>query len=126
MDATSAKMLLVSVLLLSALTSAATGSVDVVSVGTMRLCRPTAIDATISSDRYTGKPVALIQLNDNGKATLARLTTQAKGKRLSVTLNGETVAEPLVLEPILGGVFEISGLDKVVLEQIVKAVTSDC
>lgn len=92
----------------------------------MRLCRPTAIDASISSDRYTGEPAVLIQLNDEGKAIFARLTTQAKGKRLSVTLNGETVAEPLVLEPILGGVLMVSGLDKAVLEQIVKAVTSDC
>lgn len=115
-----------SILVLSALTSAPTGAADVVSVGTMRLCRPTAANATISSDKYTGEPVAVIQLSDNGKATFARVTTQAVGKRLPITLNGDTVAEPLVFEPILGGEFTISGPDKSVLEQVVKAVTSDC
>jgi len=100
--------------------------VDTVKVGEMKLCKPNVTSASIGSDQYTGKPVAIITLNDKEKVALGDLTRRDKGKQLPITLNGDVIASPRIEEAIYGGVFTISGPDKIVLERVVSAALSVC
>ena len=108
------------------LASVTAPAVDTVKVGEMRLCTPSVTSASIGSDRYTGEPVAIITLNDEDKIALGNLTRRNKGKQLAITLNGDVIANPRIEEAIYGGVFEISGPDKTVLERVVSAAMSVC
>jgi len=92
----------------------------------MRLCEASVKSVSVGVNQYTGEPVAFITLNDEEKVAFGKLTRRDRGKLLAVTLNGDVISSPRIEETIDGGIFEISGPEKVILERLVSAALSVC
>lgn len=60
-------------------------------------------------DQNTGKPVVLIQFDDEGAKKFEELTEKNIGKPLPILLDEEMVSAPVVQEKISGGSAQISG-----------------
>lgn len=99
---------------------------DTAKIGTIKLCRPTVVSASVGSDQDTGVPIVIIQFDKQTTATFAALTRRSKGRRLNVTLNGRIIGQPWVEVPILMGHFNVSGPDKRMLDRVVQAAAADC
>lgn len=56
-----------------------------------------------------GMPTILISFGDSAAQRLAVMTTRNVGKAVPIILDGKTLAEPLVQEPITGGAIEMNG-----------------
>lgn len=50
-----------------------------------------------------------LQLSDNGREKLARLTKEGIGRRLAVVLNGEIISAPKITEPVTAGTLVVGG-----------------
>jgi len=111
---------------MSLLTVADTRAAEVAHIGTLKLCRAVVLEASVSADEFPERFIAVIHLRDSAKMDLTRVTEVTRGAPIPVTLNGEVVMEPRVMEPIRGGVLVLSGPDKQVLDRIVRAALNDC
>lgn len=56
-----------------------------------------------------GMPTILISFGDSAAQRIAALTTRNVGKAIPIILDGKTLSEPLVREPITGGAIEMNG-----------------
>jgi len=65
-------------------------------------------------------------LTAGGTAALAEVTTSNVGKKLEVTLDGDVIAEPWVLAPILEGKFKINISGEAVRRRFLTAASGDC
>ncbi len=66
------------------------------------------VDARAQPD-LDGMASVLVTLDPEAWARLAAISKQFLGKAMPLALNGEILAEPMVVEPIAGGAFQISG-----------------
>lgn len=64
--------------------------------------------ASVSFNNFS-QPCVAFSFNSLGKKLLANVTTENKGKRLAIILDGKLLSAPVVNEPILGGEGIISG-----------------
>lgn len=78
-------------------------------IGTERFSEAEILDAR-GLPSMGGEPVILVTLAQKAWPRLQKLTTEFLGKPLPVTVDGRTLATPLVRDAIADGVFEISGL----------------
>lgn len=67
------------------------------------------IDARADENVYSGEPVVRIQLDAQGGAKFARMSSENVGQRFAIVIDGKIISAPVVAEPILGGSMEISG-----------------
>lgn len=63
----------------------------------------------VGFDQSTGKPMVLIQFNDEGAKKFEELTEKNVGKPLAILLDEDVVSAPMVQEKIAGGSAQISG-----------------
>jgi preprotein translocase subunit SecD len=66
------------------------------------------LDARAQPD-IDGKATIMITFDDNGRVKLARLSGANKSKPLPFVLDGNTLMAPVVTDPIIDGVAQISG-----------------
>ena len=93
--------------------------------GPLHLCRDTVDNANLSEDE-AGMPVLRIGLKPDLKDRL-RLETEARvGRPLPALLDGRTISEPVVLEPITGGEISLSGVSRRVAEAMRAAALAEC
>jgi hypothetical protein len=78
-------------------------------VGAIQLCRDTVESASAVID-VDGSPAVTFLLKPAARARLAEETRRQIGRRLPIRLDGRTLAEPVVNEPILGGMAQVSAL----------------
>jgi preprotein translocase subunit SecD len=78
-----------------------------------------------SRDQRTGQAVVTITLNERDRAALARLTTDNIGRVMEIRLEGKVLARPVIREPILGGIFQISGAEVDKIGAVVDRVATD-
>lgn len=64
--------------------------------------------ATLNASQ-AGQWVVDLQFNDKGTRKFADLTTKMVGKPMAIFFNGELKSAPIIREPILGGMAQISG-----------------
>lgn len=88
-------------------------------IGTIDLCHAGPVDAKAGFDDYGGFPIVNITLPATLRDALAELTTASVGKQLPIRVDGKVVSEPYVNEPILGGLLQISGIDRAEADRIV-------
>ena len=67
-----------------------------------------------------GKDVLLLKMSDKATINFARFTKEWVGKRAAILIDGKLVSAPLVLEPILGGIVQVSGLSKASVANLVE------
>lgn len=67
------------------------------------------VDARAQPD-LAGKATIMITFDDNGRIKLARLSGANKSKPLPFVLDGQTLMAPVVTDPILDGVAQITGM----------------
>lgn len=65
--------------------------------------------AEVTFDQTTGKPVVLLEFNQEGGELFAQLTEKNLGKPLPIMLDDEIISAPLVQQAITGGSAQISG-----------------
>lgn len=78
-------------------------------VGTIQLCRGSVETASPVRDP-DGSAALLVTMRPEARERFAALTAERVGKTLAIRLDGRTLSEPLINEPILGGAARISGL----------------
>lgn len=106
--------------------SASASVSDIVHVGTLRLCRPTVTSASIATDQYTGEAALIVTLGEGAKVPFAKVTRGAVNSFLPITLNGQIIANPRISLEITGGIFQITGPNRSVLERVRSAMMNDC
>ena len=67
------------------------------------------IDARAQPD-ISGKATIMITFDDNGRIKLARLSGANKAKPMPFVLDGQTLMAPVVIDPIIDGVAQITGM----------------
>jgi preprotein translocase subunit SecD len=67
------------------------------------------VDARAQPD-ISGKATIMITFDDNGRIKLARLSGANKAKPLPFVLDGQTLMAPIVTDPIIDGVAQITGM----------------
>jgi preprotein translocase subunit SecD len=65
--------------------------------------------ATVVHDQATGRPALSLSLTAEGAAAFAAFSTAEAGHQIAVTVDGELVMSPRLIDPILGGEISISG-----------------
>lgn len=66
-------------------------------------------DAQTGFDAHTGLPVVTFRFNAAGAAKFAAFTRNNIGRPFAVVVDGSVVTAPVIREPILGGMGQISG-----------------
>jgi len=59
--------------------------------------------------QLANEPIVQIEFNSEGAQIFEELTTQHVGEQIAIFLDGESISEPVVREPIIGGIATISG-----------------
>jgi preprotein translocase subunit SecD len=67
------------------------------------------VDARAQPD-ISGKATIMITFDDNGRIKLARLSGANKAKPMPFVLDGQTLMAPVVTDPIIDGVAQITGM----------------
>ena len=65
--------------------------------------------AETRSDKQTQQAIIFVKLTDESKQLIAEMTQKNIGRSTEFRVDGRVVMKPVIREPILGGVFEISG-----------------
>jgi preprotein translocase subunit SecD len=65
--------------------------------------------ATSRVDEYAREPVIEIVLGDESARRVADVTTRNIGAQAEIRIDGEAVLKPVIREPLLHGIFMISG-----------------
>jgi preprotein translocase subunit SecD len=65
--------------------------------------------ASVTYDQNVGKPVVLLEFNEEGGRKFAEITEKNIGKSLAIFLDNQPVSAPIVQEKITGGSAQISG-----------------
>lgn len=74
-----------------------------------------------------GRPVLNVMLNKAGSQRLADLSTRYVGHETELALDGRVIVRPRILEPLLGGGLQITGVDTIAeAEQLLKAARGQC
>jgi hypothetical protein len=94
-------------------------------IGPIRLCADTVAAALIDTD-IDGIAILSLTFRPDSAPLLGRETVRRLNARLPVILDGRSVSEPMVMEPILGGVIQIRGPDGPELEAIRRAALGSC
>jgi preprotein translocase subunit SecD len=81
------------------------------------------LDARAQPD-ISGKATIMITFDDNGRIKLARLSSANKSKPLPFVLDGKVLMAPIVTDPILDGVAQITGMFTLIeAEMIAKRIS---
>ena len=67
------------------------------------------IDANPRMDNQTNETVVSFNLDRAGSKRFGKATTSGVGKRLAIILDGKIISAPVIREPIVGGIGQISG-----------------
>ena len=67
------------------------------------------VDAHPTTDGRTGQPVVSMRFDPTGSRRFGDTTSENVGKRFAIVLDGKVISAPVIQEPILGGVGQISG-----------------
>lgn len=67
------------------------------------------VKADPTFDSQTNEPAVTIQFDGEGGQKFARMTQQNTGKLFAIILDGQVISAPVIREPILGGISQISG-----------------
>lgn len=70
------------------------------------------VDARIVEDPHDGRPRIRVELGPDDRKDLAELTASFVGRRIAVVTGDEVLMAPLVTQPLLTGVLEISPADR--------------
>jgi SecD/SecF fusion protein len=65
--------------------------------------------AETSFDKHTNEPIVVITMAPRSGRMFHELTLKHIGRRLVLRIDGKVAAEPIIREPIKGGVVQISG-----------------
>ncbi len=68
-------------------------------------------DARIDVDSQTNEPLVSMTMNSEGSRTWARVTGTSVGKNIAIVFNGVVYSYPRVIQKIVGGRSQITGLD---------------
>jgi preprotein translocase subunit SecD len=79
------------------------------SIGGEAFSEAEIVDARAQPDPL-GKAAIMITFDDNGRIKLARLSSANKSKPLPFMLDGKVLMAPIVTDPILDGVAQITGM----------------
>lgn len=66
-------------------------------------------DSQASFDGQTGEPVVSLRFDTTGSRRFGDVTSENVGRRFAIVLDGKVISAPVIREPILGGVGQISG-----------------
>jgi len=69
------------------------------------------ISAQAGSDQRTSKPILTIRLTGVSKQALYYFSINNIARKTDLRINGRTVISSVIREPLVGGVFQISGDD---------------
>jgi preprotein translocase subunit SecD len=65
--------------------------------------------ATAGSDQRTNEPIISITLSEASKRAFGELTAANVGAAMELRIDGKAVMKPIIRDPILGGMVQISG-----------------
>ena len=65
--------------------------------------------AETRADKQTNQAIIFVKLTEDSKRLIAEMTQKNIGRSTEFRVDGRVVMKPVIREPILGGVFEISG-----------------
>jgi preprotein translocase subunit SecD len=67
------------------------------------------VSAEIGFDRRNGEAIVSFRMSSASQAAFTRFTRQNVGRKIELRVDGKTVTAPVIREPILGDVGQLSG-----------------
>jgi hypothetical protein len=93
--------------------------------GIIPVCRGTVIDVSITKDE-TGFSALVLRFTPESQKLILRETERLVGQAMPVRLDGRTIFEPIVREPISSGTLQLAGSKEGDVRQIEKAALRPC
>ena len=84
-------------------------AIGVIAVASRPIVRGDNLVGASTSVGLAGDPVVNFRFDGEGGRRFAEATTQFVGRQMAIILDGEVLSAPVIREPILGGVGQISG-----------------
>lgn len=95
-------------------------------VGPIHLCRDTVSDSAVSDAEEGPLPSLVVTLRPELRAELQRETERRVASTMPIRLDGKLISEPMVHEPITGGVLALSGTSAQETDAIQAAIRGPC
>ncbi|HEV2818113.1 MAG TPA: hypothetical protein VGW40_12930 [Allosphingosinicella sp.] len=95
-------------------------------VGPIHLCRDTAESAVADSEDRGPFPSLIVTLRPELRAELERESGRLVGGAMPIRLDGKLISEPVVREPLTGGVLALSGQSAEETQAIEAAIRQPC
>lgn len=95
-------------------------------VGPIHLCRDTVLASKVSDTEEGPFPSLVVTLRPDLRDELRRETERRVARTMPIRLDGRVISEPVVHEPITGGVLAIAGTSADETEAIQDAVRRPC
>ena len=95
-------------------------------MGPIKLCRDSVVSAARTKDEISGGDLLLVTLTEDGRARLAALTRQSVGLPLIIRIDGQTVSEPIVMEPIDSGQFQFNVMNVSMMKRWQARLEGNC
>jgi preprotein translocase subunit SecD len=93
--------------------------------GNIRVCRDTVTDVSVASDEI-GTPTLVVQFTRESQELIFRQTEQRVGQSMPIRLDGRTILNPVVYEPISDAKLQLTPVEEVDARQIERAALSPC
>lgn len=86
----------------------------------MEFCIDTIDHVAIGFDDFERRPVLNISLNETGQQRLATITARYVEYEAQITVDGEVLVSPRIMEPLLSGGLQISGIDTIAQAELLR------
>jgi preprotein translocase subunit SecD len=95
-------------------------------IGPIQVCRDTAESAVAGTEPYSALSNLNVTLKPGQRARLQAETERLVGSAMPIRLDGRVISEPIVYEPITGGVLSLAGLAGEEADAIRAAIREPC
>ena len=95
-------------------------------IGPIHVCRDTAQSTVPGTENHSPLANVIITLKPELRAILQRETERLVGSAMPIRLDGRVISEPIVHEPISGGVLSLAGTSEEETEAIQSAIRQPC
>lgn len=95
-------------------------------IGPIQACRDTAESAVAGTEEHSALSNLIVTLKPDQRARLQQETERLVGSPMPIRLDGRVISEPLVREPITGGMLALAGLSREDAEAIQAAIHRPC
>ena len=119
-------LVLVSVVLVEGCSTQRGDGKSTLTIGSLKLCADTVAAVAETEDPYINEPVLSVKLKADAAEHLSRMSASRIGETMPVMLGDRVLMEPVVLDRISGGEFQITNVSAEEMERAQQEMSEAC